>query len=161
MNLIDRAVEQLDFAPRRRFLWIPADCRQDLIVPVVGKRWKPSTWTSSHDFRHPWDEVQPDIQLLASRATALNDGIEPPGAQYKVGHTYSSVPPGLHGVGPALLMERGAAAGSLAGLPTVSPATNSSVPRAQFTGHSGEQSDHATAACARARRCSRASVGVR
>lgn len=31
MNLIDRAVEQLDFAPRRRFLWIPADYRQDLI----------------------------------------------------------------------------------------------------------------------------------
>jgi len=27
MNLIDRAVEQLDFALRRRFLWIPADYR--------------------------------------------------------------------------------------------------------------------------------------
>ncbi len=79
MNLIDRAVEQLDFALRRRFLWIPADYRQDLIVPVVGKRWKPSTWTSSHDFRHPWDEVQPDIQLLAPaqlRSTTASNLLE-------------------------------------------------------------------------------------
>lgn len=92
MNLIDQAVEQLDFALRRRFLWIPADYREDLIVPVVGKRWKAIDldkfpWLG----RHPWDEVQPDIQLLAARATALNDAIEASnllGAQYKVGHTY-------------------------------------------------------------------------
>lgn len=31
----------------------------------------------------------------------------------------------------------------------------------RFTGHCGEQSDHATAVCGSARRCSRASVGVR
>ena len=35
------------------------------------------------------------------------------------------------------------------------------MPRPRFTGHSGEQSDHATVACASACRCSRASAGVR
>jgi len=35
------------------------------------------------------------------------------------------------------------------------------VPRPRFTGHSGEQSDHATVACASVSRCSRASAGVR
>ena len=92
MNLIDQAVEQLDFALRRRFLWIPAEYREELIVPVVGERWKAIDlgkfpWLR----RHPWEEVQSDIQLLASRATTLNDAIETSnllGAQYKVGHTY-------------------------------------------------------------------------
>ena len=35
------------------------------------------------------------------------------------------------------------------------------VPRPRFTGHSGEQSDHATAVCVSASRCSRVSAGVR
>jgi hypothetical protein len=35
------------------------------------------------------------------------------------------------------------------------------MPRPRFTGHCGEQGDHATAVCGSARRCSRASVGVR
>jgi predicted enzyme related to lactoylglutathione lyase len=35
------------------------------------------------------------------------------------------------------------------------------VPRPRFTGHCGEQSDHATAAWVGASRCSRASAGVR
>ncbi len=35
------------------------------------------------------------------------------------------------------------------------------LPRPRFTGHFGERSDHATAACVSASRCSRASAGVR
>lgn len=92
MNLIDQAVEQLDFALRRRFLWIPADYSEDLIVPVVRARWqaidlKKFRWLR----RHSWDYLEADIQLLATRATEINDAIEADpllGSQYKVGHTY-------------------------------------------------------------------------
>ena len=111
MNLIDQAVEQLDFALRRRFLWLPADYREDLIVPVVGDRWKNINldkfpWLR----RHPWDEVQPDIQLLASHATELNNAIEASnllGAQYKVGHTYFFDAAGLIARWPDLKKPRG------------------------------------------------------
>jgi 5-methylcytosine-specific restriction protein B len=92
MNLIDQAVEQLDFALRRRFFWLIADYREDLIVPVVGERWEAldlddQPWLR----RHSWDHVEPDIELLAGRATELNEAIEGEpllGPQYKVGHTY-------------------------------------------------------------------------
>jgi hypothetical protein len=40
MNLIDQSVEQLDFALRRRFLWLPTGFQRDLIAPVVEQKWK-------------------------------------------------------------------------------------------------------------------------
>jgi 5-methylcytosine-specific restriction protein B len=92
MNLIDQAVEQLDFALRRRFFWLLADYREDLIVPVIQGRWEAlnldeQPWLG----RHSWDWVEPDIERLAERATELNDTIKAAallGPQYKVGHTY-------------------------------------------------------------------------
>ena len=92
MNLIDQSVEQLDFALRRRFFWLLADFRADLIASVVGELWQrldldELPWLK----RHPWDEVEADIELLAARATELNTVIEDErllGPQYKIGHTY-------------------------------------------------------------------------
>ena len=92
MNLIDQAVEQLDFAFRRRFFWLLSGYREELIVPVVEQRWNELNlaempWLK----RHPWDGVEPDVEILAGRATVLNEAISADpllGAQYMVGHTY-------------------------------------------------------------------------
>jgi 5-methylcytosine-specific restriction protein B len=92
MNLIDQSVEQMDFALRRRFFWLLAGYREDIIVPVVGQKWEALDldkfpWLK----RHGWEYVQPDIECLAERATRLNDAVTASsllGAQYQLGHTY-------------------------------------------------------------------------
>jgi 5-methylcytosine-specific restriction protein B len=106
LNLIDQSVEQLDFALRRRFFWLLADYREDLIVPVVEARWKELDldelpWLG----RHSWDYVEADIERLSERATELNEAIEGApllGAQYKVGHTYFFDAAGLIAQWPTL-----------------------------------------------------------
>src|SRR5205823_689632 len=51
MNLIDVSVEQLDFALRRRFLWLPRGFERDAIPEVVAERW------AKRDLvRRPWLE---------------------------------------------------------------------------------------------------------
>jgi GNAT superfamily N-acetyltransferase len=74
------------------------------------------------------------------------------------------------GVGSALFaaVERWARARGCAQIKVVTQNTNVPacrfyvrMPRPRFTGHCGEQCDHATAVCASASWCSRASVGVR
>lgn len=92
MNLIDQSVEQLDFALRRRFFWLPAGFRGDLIAPIVEQRWRQ---LSQEDFpwmaRHTWDYAAEDVELLAERAVELNAAIAASpllGRQYEVGHTY-------------------------------------------------------------------------
>ena len=92
MNLIDQSVEELDFALRRRFLWLPTPFRADLIVPIVETRWEALDldefpWMA----RHGWEHAVSDIEQLAERASDLNDLIAASpllGEQYKVGHTY-------------------------------------------------------------------------
>lgn len=93
MNLIDQSVEQLDFALRRRFLWLLSDFRADVIAPVVEEKWDALRHDPkrAHLKRHGWDYLAPDIELLAQRATALNEQITASdhlGEQYRVGHTY-------------------------------------------------------------------------
>jgi 5-methylcytosine-specific restriction protein B len=92
MNLIDQSVEQLDFALRRRFFWLLADYDEKFIVPVVQQRWEALDLNAQPWLRrHTWDYVEPDIQLLAARATELNKAITAErllGSQYKIGHTY-------------------------------------------------------------------------
>lgn len=92
MNLIDQSVEELDFALRRRFLWLPTPFRVELIVPIVEKRWEALDldefpWME----RHSWEHAVSDIEQLAERASDLNDLIAASpllGQQYEVGHTY-------------------------------------------------------------------------
>ena len=92
MNLIDQSVEQLDFALRRRFFWLLAGFREDLVVPVVEQRWRALDlsrfpWLS----RHGWEHVQDDVERLAGRAAGLNRAISESsllGPQYSIGHTY-------------------------------------------------------------------------
>ncbi len=87
LNLIDQSVEQLDFALRRRFLWLPSGFRDDLIPAVVKQRWSKER-LSAH---HPFDRLEVDVATLRSRAKDLNREIGAShllGAQYEVGHTY-------------------------------------------------------------------------
>lgn len=92
MNLIDQSVEELDFALRRRFLWLPTGFKGELIVPILEERWRALDlaefpWME----RHSWEHAEGDIELLAERAVALNKLIVSSpllGRQYEVGHTY-------------------------------------------------------------------------
>lgn len=87
LNLIDQSVEQLDFALRRRFLWLRSGFRAEVIPEVVERRWAAEP-RSGH---HPWWRLQPDIERLAKRASALNAEIAASrllGEQYELGHTY-------------------------------------------------------------------------
>ena len=92
LNLIDQSVEELDFALRRRFLWLPTPFRAELIVPIVEQRWRSLDldefpWME----RHGWEHAIGDIARLADRAQHLNSliaGSPLLGAQYEVGHTY-------------------------------------------------------------------------
>lgn len=87
MNLIDQSVEQLDFALRRRFLWLPSDFEAGVIAEVVRARWQRSPYAA----HHPWERLADEVDRLAERATALNEAISDPrllGPQYRVGHTY-------------------------------------------------------------------------
>jgi 5-methylcytosine-specific restriction protein B len=87
MNLIDQSVEQLDFALRRRFLWLESGFRGEVIAPVVKHLWA-SLGASGH---HPWERLRPDIEKLAEHAAVLNKHIRNSpllGEQYELGHTY-------------------------------------------------------------------------
>jgi 5-methylcytosine-specific restriction protein B len=86
MNLIDQSVEQIDFALRRRFLWIECLFDADTLLRVAGELWnrKPAS-------KFTWDRVEDDFRQLSLAATALNRAIhqsELLGSQYEVGHTY-------------------------------------------------------------------------
>jgi 5-methylcytosine-specific restriction protein B len=63
MNLIDQSVEQLDFALRRRFLWLHSGFRAEVIPQVVQQRW--DAYGLGH---HPWERLRREIELLAERA---------------------------------------------------------------------------------------------
>jgi 5-methylcytosine-specific restriction protein B len=88
MNLIDQSVEQIDFALRRRFLWIECPFEPDVLFDVLQKKWaaRPSSLS-----RHGWDRVEDDFRRLVAAATALKQAINESkllGPQYEVGHTY-------------------------------------------------------------------------
>lgn len=86
MNLIDQSVEQIDFALRRRFLWIECRFDADTLLQVAKE-----LWSRDPRPRFTWDRVEDDFRLLASAASVLNQAIhesELLGSQYEVGHTY-------------------------------------------------------------------------
>jgi len=85
MNLIDQSIEQIDFALRRRFLWLLCPFDSEALVTAAEAKWK------ELQSGLEWDRIEPDFRKLAAAAAALNSEIhESPllGAQYEIGHTY-------------------------------------------------------------------------
>jgi 5-methylcytosine-specific restriction enzyme B len=85
MNLIDQSIEQIDFALRRRFLWLLCPFDAEALVGAAEAKW--TDLKSGLD----WDRIEPDFRKLAAAAAALNKEIHDSpllGAQYEIGHTY-------------------------------------------------------------------------
>lgn len=85
MNLIDQSIEQIDFALRRRFLWLLCPFDAEALVGAAEARWR--DLKSGLD----WDRIEPGFRKLAAAAAALNREIHDSpllGAQYEIGHTY-------------------------------------------------------------------------
>jgi len=85
MNLIDQSIEQIDFALRRRFLWLLCPFDAEALVGAAEAKW--------NDLKSgvAWDRVKDDFRKLAGGATALNREIHDSpllGSQYEIGHTY-------------------------------------------------------------------------
>ncbi len=85
MNLIDQSIEQIDFALRRRFLWLLCPFDAEALVGAAESKW--------HDLKSglAWDRIEPDFRKLAAAAAALNKQIHDSlllGSQYEIGHTY-------------------------------------------------------------------------
>jgi 5-methylcytosine-specific restriction protein B len=85
MNLIDQSIEQIDFALRRRFLWLLCPFDAEALLGAAEAKW--GDLRSGLD----WDRIEPDFRKLAAAAAALNRQIHDSsllGAQYEIGHTY-------------------------------------------------------------------------
>lgn len=85
MNLIDQSIEQIDFALRRRFLWLFCPFDAEALVTAAEAKWAELNTTIA------WERLEPEFRKLSAAATALNKEIhESPllGAQYEIGHTY-------------------------------------------------------------------------
>lgn len=85
MNLIDQSVEQMDFALRRRFLWVRCPFDRSALISASKARWE------AGGGRVGWDRVAPDFERLATAAEALNRQIAASpllGSQYEIGHAY-------------------------------------------------------------------------
>lgn len=85
MNLIDQSIEQIDFALRRRFLWLLCPFDAEALVSAIEGKWR--ELKSGLE----WERVEPDFRRLAAVAAALNQEIHDSpllGSQYEIGHTY-------------------------------------------------------------------------
>ena len=85
MNLIDQSVEQLDFALRRRFLWISCPFDKEALVSASKAKWEKLVSDPT------WDSVASDFYRLAETTEKLNEKIRTSdllGEQYEIGHTY-------------------------------------------------------------------------
>ena len=85
MNLIDQSIEQIDFALRRRFLWLLCPFDAGALIGAAEAKW--SELKSDLE----WSRVESDFRRLASAATVLNREIHDSpllGSQYEIGHTY-------------------------------------------------------------------------
>ncbi len=88
MNLIDHSVEQLDFALRRRFLWVEATYNSEVLFSICQHRWSELNWGGKG---FSWELVESDFELLVSAANNLNDCIkkeEELGADFVLGHVF-------------------------------------------------------------------------
>ena len=85
MNLIDQSIEQIDFALRRRFLWLLCPFDAEALVNAAKANWVALRCGVE------WDRVDADFRRLAVAAAALNREIQDSpllGSQYEIGHTY-------------------------------------------------------------------------
>ncbi|MCL7464097.1 AAA family ATPase [Phaeovulum sp. NW3] len=85
MNLIDQSIEQIDFALRRRFLWLPCPFDAEALIGAAEAKW--TDLKSGLD----WGRIEPDFRKLAAAAAVLNREIHDSpllGSQYEIGHTY-------------------------------------------------------------------------
>lgn len=85
MNLIDQSIEQIDFALRRRFLWLLCPFDAEALMGAAKAKW--------NDLKSGvvWDRVEADFRRLTGAAVALNHEIHDSpllGSQYEIGHTY-------------------------------------------------------------------------
>ncbi len=86
MNLIDQSVEQIDFALRRRFLWLLCPFDAEAMLAALKGMWDQAAIRNID-----WSRVEADFERLARAATALNREIRSSpllGEQYEIGHTY-------------------------------------------------------------------------
>ncbi len=85
MNLIDQSIEQIDFALRRRFLWLLCEFDAEALLGAAKTKWLGLKSSLN------WERIEPDFQRLAAAAKALNKVIHDSqllGPQYEIGHTY-------------------------------------------------------------------------
>lgn len=85
MNLIDQSVEQIDFALRRRFLWVSCPFDKEALIKATESRW------NGLKIGLDWSRVEADFRKLARAAEILNEEIRNSsqlGPQYEIGHTY-------------------------------------------------------------------------
>lgn len=85
MNLIDQSIEQIDFALRRRFLWLLCPFDAEALISASEAKWKELNSSLK------WKRIEADFQKLALAAETLNKEIHKSdllGAQYEIGHTY-------------------------------------------------------------------------
>jgi 5-methylcytosine-specific restriction protein B len=88
MNLIDHSIEQLDFALRRRFLWVEATYNAEALLSICQHRWDKLKWEGK---RFSWDLVESDFERLVSAANNLNKAIENEkelGSDFVLGHVF-------------------------------------------------------------------------
>ena len=88
MNLIDHSVEQLDFALRRRFLWVEASYNSDALFSICNTKWNNLDW-ENHKFN--WESVESDFEKLVQAANNLNDVIRKEdelGSDFVLGHVF-------------------------------------------------------------------------
>lgn len=88
MNLIDHSIEQIDFALRRRFLWVEATYNSEALYSICEQRWRK---LDSLNKRFSWHEVEEDFTRLVSAADNLNKSIqhnEELGADFVLGHVF-------------------------------------------------------------------------
>jgi len=89
MNLIDHSVEQLDFALRRRFLWVEASYNGESLLEICHQRWRQLQWRGGKEFK--WEDVEQDFTRLVDAAGSLNNAIaknEELGREFMLGHVF-------------------------------------------------------------------------
>lgn len=88
MNLIDHSVEQLDFALRRRFLWVEASYNSEALFSICNTKWNDLNW-ENHSFT--WESVESDFEKLVQAANNLNEVIQKEdelGSDFVLGHVF-------------------------------------------------------------------------
>ena len=89
MNLIDHSVEQLDFALRRRFLWVEVTYNSEALLAICKEHWQAIKWEKKTNIT--WERVEGDFNKLVSAADNLNRAISNEGElgrDFVLGHVF-------------------------------------------------------------------------